>query len=1219
MAVIPSLKKYFYIIFILLVSFSFSAGMLLTANEHDVSAQGAFDPGDAGGTPDETTDEADLEQCAEDLTEYMNTALENMSDNPKIKKLSIAFNMTSPFEHQVFDFMVEAGADFDKLDYWSGNTYTVGGITATEYMDLYGWNSKYSGKPLIITETGDFATKDLSLENRSTLEPVMSGEYKLMSGKAEGVLYFAALPAEVMGGGNEEFEFHNLPESTLTGIVSSRPGGSGVNPGTLLGGSTDLPDWLDSNSMPWILAIITGNDAEGTAKWINSLPDQMRPVIRLCYGADCGFKNPLVLAKFANDLNNLVDKTTYLIIGPNEPLTDPWVSEACGIIDEREWEWEPLLCGETTDPEFHSLRPYPGNFCDPSSENWVEKVLMCGNNIYAAEGFKIDFVPEKVSDTSDQGWGCTATEEPVELRYEDARDNKYDYTAFNTVWECEDVPISSKAQLIIDLEDSEFPVLGNTEDVPNGQSGTNSLSYANRMNNFVSWYLQGAVQTAEEEFASPSDPLGIRNMLDYSGPLQKLYPIGGDSIDGPTGMLAQRYGQGEENLNLGDSHDQIVVCNAGGYPEACYIDDSQTRRRKSEVRLRPLNRDFSYIPLSTTEDELGGIGVLEMQNAPQPTEGEGNDLALLANDDPNKRYLDAFAYPWRYPDDLDLGWNNNDRLFFAHARESLQLADAMQRTYAPMEALDKVDLVTLRGRNTGRNTADRVVRTEEQNDWLANDDNMPSVGQIEYKYDGQYCEVVDAYEGPGDNLYGWLDDEDYEDRLNEMFQEAELAKNISSTVAYEGTVECTFERVVDESFFDECMATRTESSCVDQFECQFLGGTSGDICLDGFGSELNTCTIEVSSPNLFNPGACVKYQQIPVCSVTAMAGGRVELDIPWVESIFNRTVNGGMSIYRRLFPRLASNNRSLPQEQQIIVPDPYGFDNIPAKTTARYGATNLTYEDQDIVTNTGSSAIAGNPLDNKGSEADIYFPYLGSIHEYFLRGVQCALLPAGLGCENIDHDIIDEPADELCRVVWIDESKARNWAQVIRNNLPGQRFASSSFAGWTAYYEGKLRYGPDGDTARDNAKYQHIFESCGGTTPCYNYLINQTLSRTCSGGQCLNPLLVMAIAFNENGGLISFEPGATDNSHFGCGESIDGIPDTIPGKLDCLINTFNSGVENGEDDNEVLLRYGYRGASTAHNINKIMDIISGGRFEPVCEEISEDTPPEIPTGGTGPS
>jgi len=178
---------------------------------------------------------------------------------------------------------------------------------------------------------------------------------------------------------------------------------------------------------------------------------------------------------------------------------------------------------------------------------------------------------------------------------------------------------------------------------------------------------------------------------------------------------------------------------------------------------------------------------------------------------------------------------------------------------------------------------------------------------------------------------------------------------------------------------------------------------------------------------------------------------------------------------------------------------------------------------------------------------------------------------------------------DKCVAVRVSPAEAEAAAAELRANLPGQQHQSSSFAGWDRYY------GVEG-----RPQDQHLFyPDCNGGQLCYEYILNQITSRT-----NLNPYLVMAIAMNETGGLISAKPGFV-GPHFGCGLGGSGsggqiISDgSIESKLQCLMDFFDR--NSALSDNDALKRYGYGNGVSENNLVKIIGILSNGQQPAQCE------------------
>jgi hypothetical protein len=104
---------------------------------------------------------------------------------------------------------------------------------------------------------------------------------------------------------------------------------------------------------------------------------------------------------------------------------------------------------------------------------------------------------------------------------------------------------------------------------------------------------------------------------------------------------------------------------------------------------------------------------------------------------------------------------------------------------------------------------------------------------------------------------------------------------------------------------------------------------------------------------------------------------------------------------------------------------------------------------------------------------------------------------------------------------------------------------------------------------------QHLFENTCGQL-CSDYLLSRVRSETSCNGKVLNPYFAVAIALNENGGLVSCEPGGTRFNHYGCDlQGLAGYSTTIDSKTSCMINTLVGNCRAGLSDLENLQRYGY--------------------------------------------
>jgi hypothetical protein len=109
----------------------------------------------------------------------------------------------------------------------------------------------------------------------------------------------------------------------------------------------------------------------------------------------------------------------------------------------------------------------------------------------------------------------------------------------------------------------------------------------------------------------------------------------------------------------------------------------------------------------------------------------------------------------------------------------------------------------------------------------------------------------------------------------------------------------------------------------------------------------------------------------PSCSKDVSIGLGVVTQTPKADEAWQRLVAGPSGIFKRIFPKVGEGGAIL------------GILDMP-------GSTNVTYSGSGLVS-------AGNPGARAGENAELYFPHVGGISEYFLKGIQTILRPKGYG------------------------------------------------------------------------------------------------------------------------------------------------------------------------------------------------------------------------------
>ncbi len=275
------------------------------------------------------------------LATFMNTVVSGTTNLRNIRLTSPAFNLTNPAEQDIFIAMSQAGANFADIDAFAGNTYTLNGVAAYDWVispsfrgaDGKTWKEKFTSfnKGIIFTEFGDFATFDNppGSPNRASVISAMRQEFTNTAGDGvvKSINYFNAF------GGNPQFIGHQLSISELQVITSSNYSKSGVN--SAQGVNRDFPPRVGSAGLKWSVEIITSpGDETGAIESINAAHRAgVIPIIRPCYGNSCGFADPVVYVDFISRVSQRVtdqSREIWFIAGPNEPAGEHWAAPLCG-------------------------------------------------------------------------------------------------------------------------------------------------------------------------------------------------------------------------------------------------------------------------------------------------------------------------------------------------------------------------------------------------------------------------------------------------------------------------------------------------------------------------------------------------------------------------------------------------------------------------------------------------------------------------------------------------------------------------------------------------------------------------------------------------------------------------------------------------------------------------------------------------------------------------
>jgi len=577
-------------------------------------------------------------------------------------------------------------------------------------------------------------------------------------------------------------------------------------------------------------------------------------------------------------------------------------------------------CSEDSgdDPEFHSLRPYQASPCQTTM---APTAKFCGNDLIFHDTITKEYPGEGTCEDDGVQVVCT---------YNEIVDKK----------------------LIISLSDAELPIMGNTEDVVNSlnpfkgsREESETLTDLEKVNGYVSWYLNGVSNRAEYPPLDLGDPVDTNRIVDLSGPLNKLLP---QDIQFVEKINTINDAHASVDNNAGIRHNQIVGCTLKietasllgligdligkgrisiiDVPFPCYhswlvelathlptVDIVERRLTDwTENEFPPLISDPSYADYAdyfAAYQRWRGKSCAVI-TLPDIIPLVGGKKLVLCAENPLKEnfYSQLFPYiPLSSTEDLkgsiaidnvssstspstggvavsNVTFSNQtpSDLFFPHMQESTELAELLQKTF--------------------------VSSSESGNIKGAPTNVSPPAS----------CTTVDVRTNNGDKLF---------------------ATDITGDLHYEATFTCTFDSI----------NTCSGYCIVDQMDCGLNNGVAG--VGDCNGGRF-CCDIPGSTPTLPEPQSCTKDVYISLSTTSST---------PEVDNIWSQLVAGPQSIFKRIFPKTNSGGIG-----QII--------DIP-------GSTNISYSGPGI----------------SQSTTDLKFPHIGGISEYFLKGIQTALRPKGYG------------------------------------------------------------------------------------------------------------------------------------------------------------------------------------------------------------------------------
>ncbi|MBU0998102.1 hypothetical protein KJ570_01015 [Patescibacteria group bacterium] len=683
--------------------------------------------------------------------------------------------------------------------------------------------------------------------------------------------------------------------------------------------------------------------------------------------------------------------------------------------------------------DYHSFRPNPK---DPAYDELEDLSLLCGNDIIINK--KIEVGPGEGS--------CSQNGDILTCSYK-FRDN---------------------VSVAVDTAQSRLPIMGNTQLVYNkdnkvGLSNSEELDDTEKVNNLVSWYLNGAVNYAENPH--PISNLGslvnewwtgyYANVINFSGPLRKLLP---QDVQYQNKIEQIENATGSNKGTELERNDQIVGCTFGIDTPIMLLQDV------INVLLKIMGIDAIDLPGARILNFIGpchiGIKISifdiieidldDFKKEYKLSDFQGHLPPLIEqyNDPSNPKAWWVAYEKWRGKSCIVIpGWKfipdflKNQGICFENPLKPNAYADLFMNI--PMSS-----------------TEDRVGK-------LTINEPVPSSS------DGVKVEVSEFELKQPAILY-----------FPHMQESLGLAEELQTTFKpQEGTDDnLGYTKPVDISENCQILQVRTNEEPDD-----FLWGEEA-LAKFKYKAEFE-CTFQKKSEIVCSGSNCHTVEKyIPAkCEKNISFNSKIDTYTPLADEVWSRLVAGNSAIARRMFPKTGT--------------DVFGsFIDMPTVTTAQYKVQ------------TGNVSV-------EPATTEIYFPHIGGVSEYFLKGIQTLLRPKGYG-ENITFS----------------EAGSSNGDGSINCN---QNISDIAVPGLNKA-EGKrvsdIWYGPGVGKA--------YFEECN----------NDVIQRANSKG--VNPIFTLAIWIHESGA--SNYEATTPVEDFGIHGSSSAPPNNFSAQLDVFLNLPDS-------------------------------------------------------------
>lgn len=700
--------------------------------------------------------------------------------------------------------------------------------------------------------------------------------------------------------------------------------------------------------------------------------------------------------------------------------------------------WAPIMpalvpCTKTRGVEFHPLRPYPANACDPLiPRKTPEAIKNLPNRLYLTFQCGKSANPKgtyNVSDVVKLGYDIISTNYSSVPLIEEGGTRSKDYFCQAGSGEICFVK-QIRANVALNFKETQFPILGNTQDF---------LTDTQRVNRYLSWYLEGAIQQSDHVDLNTNLPEDNNRIVTFAGPIKKLLSRESQLTIHDT----MQHGK----INS-DYHNYIVIDISGS--------------RMTDVGVNHVN-----LPLSSLEDITGEVTTSVVSSGqPQSPEIDGQIISIGP---------------------LTIGAADS-RLYFPHLKETNALAQILASTFkpdptgippAPTPIMTEPNPIDVSDSNllsqyiamhqgppaqVPRGADDTVVQTvpKVNNEVVRNTELREGAVAPKplYAAPSIKCDITPVRTNAGDDLMGSV--------INTTLVYRQLFRYFPQLVISTANAEANILDVevkiqgscveengqcsgVGDCCWGEC--PKPESYCAGGGECDGLsplgcsqtpgcswyGLETEECCVcDGTCSDLSALYCEVNGCTWGTPPPPPTYcPSWPHKDLKSKAYISVYAKIPFVDRIYDTLIAGPQSILRRFLPG-----------QEILNPSPspvFQYGKFAAES-AKAASGNAVY--------TGSSPDLSNFSVDAGSGGGgmLYFPRVGSILDHFLgdgskytdENIQCFFRPqtkGGCGTHNVVCDdfeskltesgdgecgVCNSPMGELARKILAQAGKTYN-------------------------------------------------------------------------------------------------------------------------------------------------------------------------------------------------